>query len=194
MVDRLNRLGCEDSPGLYSSIAACVPLDGFHLTREQLSSLPDAASAHACRGAAFTFDASSFLELVKSLRDPLLPEGKTIFAPSFDHAIKDPVQDDISIPPTAKIVVFEGNYLSLDRGHWKEAAELMDELWFVEVEVRTARQRLITRHIRTGITANEVEAARRADESDLVNGQEIIAGRLEAQEVITSIEDGIFQQ
>ena len=151
--------------------------------------MPDPATAHGRRGAAFTFDASSFLNLVRDLRKPLLPESKTLYAPSFDHAMKDPVADDISVHPTARVVIFEGNYLSLNKGLWKEAATLMDELWFVEVDFETAKRRLVERHIKAGIAKNEHEATARVDENDLVNGQEIVGDRLEVQEVIFSRED-----
>lgn len=153
--------------------------------------MPDPSTAHARRGAAFTFDAPAFLELVKKLRKPLCPETGTIYAPSFDHAVKDPVADDIPIAASSRIVVFEGNYLSLGSGapEWKEAAEMMDELWFVDVAEDVARQRLIKRHVTSGVAANEEEAGRRADENDLVNGKEIVEGRLEVHEVIHSRED-----
>lgn len=65
-------------------------MDGYHLSRRQLDALPDPVSAHARRGAEFTFDGESFLKLVKKLREPLCPESQTLFAPSFDHAMKDP--------------------------------------------------------------------------------------------------------
>lgn len=164
-------------------------MDGFHLPRAQLSAMPDPATAHSRRGAAFTFDDTSFLELVKELREPLLPESKTLYAPSFDHAVKDPVENDIPINPAARIVIFEGNYLSLNKGLWKEAAELMDQLWFQEVDFDTARKRLVERHVKAGIAKDEEEAGRRADENDLVNGREIIEDRMQVHEVITSIED-----
>lgn len=164
-------------------------MDGYHLSRAQLSAMPDPTMAHARRGATFTFDANSFLELVKELRKPLLPESKTLYAPSFDHSVKDPVADDIPIHPSARIVIFEGNYLSLNKGFWKEAAELMDELWLVEVDFDTARRRLVERHVKAGIAKDEEEAGKRADELDLVNGKEIVDDRLEVQEVIVSHED-----
>ena len=153
--------------------------------------MPDPHTAHARRGAAFTFDASAFLELVKDLRAPLCPETGTIFAPSFDHAVKDPVADDIPIPAHSRIIVMEGNYLSLGSGapEWKQAAEMMDELWFVEVDEDVARRRLTKRHVASGIAANEEEGRRRADENDLVNGTEIMEGRLPVTEVIYSRED-----
>ncbi len=97
--------------------------------------------------------------------------------------------DDIAIAPTARIVVFEGNYLALDRAPWREAAGLMDELWFVEVDFEVARRWLVRRHVRAGIARDEEEARRRVAENDLVNGREIVDGRLEVQEVIVSRED-----
>lgn len=164
-------------------------MDGYHLSRAQLSALPDPVTAHARRGAAFTFDEKKFLSLVKKLREPLLPESSTLYVPSFDHAIKDPVENSIAIPSSARILLFEGNYLSLNKGLWKEAASLMDELWFVEVDMEIARRRLVKRHIEAGIVNDETEANKRVTENDFVNGREILDNRLPVQELIFSKED-----
>jgi pantothenate kinase len=164
-------------------------MDGYHLSRSQLDALPDPITAHARRGAAFTFDGESFLSLVKKLREPLCPETHTLYAPSFDHSVKDPVVDDIAIAPSVRIILFEGNYLSLNKSPWKDAAELMDELWFVDVDFDTARERLIHRHVKAGIAKDEEDAGKRADENDLVNGREIVDGRLDVHEVVKSRED-----
>lgn len=187
VVRRINEKYADQFPGsVLSAIAVCVPMDGYHLSRAQLLSLPDPAMAVAKRGAAFTFSAETFLALVKKLRDPLLPDSPTLYAPSFDHAIKDPVENDIAIHVATRIVLFEGNYLSLNKGLWKEAASLMDELWFVEVDFDTARRRLVQRHIRSGVAKDEAEANRRITENDFVNGREIIEDRLEVHELIIS--------
>ncbi|THZ96308.1 P-loop containing nucleoside triphosphate hydrolase protein [Aureobasidium pullulans] len=197
VANRLNQLHHEQTPALAQNdeLAAFIPMDGYHLSRAQLDAMPDPNTAHARRGAAFTFDASSFLELVKKLRQPISPETRTLYAPSFDHAQKDPVNDDIPIHPEARILIFEGNYLSLGTGapEWKEAAELMDELWFVEVEEHVARERLVKRHIEAGIAKDEDEARKRADENDLVNGREIVQNRLSVHEVIKSKDDGSWK-
>ena len=191
---RLNALHNEESPGCASTpIAAFIPMDGYHLSRAQLSAMPDPTTAHSRRGAAFTFDDKAFYDLVKTLREPLLPESKTVYAPSFDHAVKDPVADDIPIHPSARVVIFEGNYLSLSKGLWKEAAGLMDELWFVEVDFEVAKRRLVDRHIKAGIASDKGEAEMRADENDLVNGKEIVEGRLDVDEVIVSKEDAAWK-
>ncbi|GAB7361505.1 hypothetical protein MBLNU230_g1561t1 [Neophaeotheca triangularis] len=189
----LNKRHAAEKPGLAAGpgIATFLPMDGYHLSRAQLDAMPDPNTAHARRGAAFTFDAPAFLKLVKALRAPICPESGTLYAPSFDHAVKDPVQNDIPIAPASRIVVFEGNYLSLGTGaqEWKEAAEMMDELWFVDVEMQVARKRLMARHVVSGIAENEEAAGRRADENDLVNGREIVDGRLPVHEIVVSRED-----
>ncbi|KAL1968781.1 hypothetical protein VTN77DRAFT_1142 [Rasamsonia byssochlamydoides] len=191
MVDRINKLYAQEHPTL-PPVATFVPMDGYHLTRAQLAAMPDPVYAVARRGAAFTFDPDKFLRLVKVLREELTPETQTIYAPSFDHAVKDPVEDDIPIPPTSRVIFFEGNYLSLNKEPWSTAARLMDELWFVEVDFETARKRLIHRHVQAGIAKDEAEADKRARENDLVNGREILDHRMEVQEIIISKEDSAW--
>lgn len=180
-------------------VAAFVPMDGYHLTRAQLSAMPDPATAHARRGAEFTFDGASFLKLVRALREPLPPVPApgaggpyppgTVLAPSFDHAVKDPKEDDIPILPGHRLVVFEGNYVALDKEPWSSAAGLMDEVWFVDVDFAVARRRLVVRHVKAGIAKDEAEADRRAVENDLPNGEEIVGKRLPVDEVIESRDD-----
>ncbi|OOF97766.1 hypothetical protein ASPCADRAFT_513443 [Aspergillus carbonarius ITEM 5010] len=185
MSNLINQRHLRHHPQL-PQIATHIPMDGYHLTRSQLSAMPDPTYALARRGAAFTFDGEKFLTLVQALREEITPETQSLFAPSFDHAVKDPVDDDISIPASCRVVFFEGNYLSLDREPWRTAAGLMDELWFVEVEFDVARERLVRRHVKAGIARDEEEARRRVDENDLLNGKEIVEGRLGVQEVVVS--------
>ncbi|OTA54009.1 phosphoribulokinase/uridine kinase [Hypoxylon sp. EC38] len=188
VVAALNIRHASLHPDAAAPPAVFVPMDGYHLTRAQLSAMPDPAHAHARRGAEFTFDGASFLRLVQTLRSPP-PAVETVFAPSFDHAVKDPKADDIAILPTHRIVVFEGNYVCLDKEPWREAAALMDERWFVEVDFETARRRLVKRHVKAGIARDEEEAGRRADENDLVNGEQIVKNRVDVDEVIVSRDD-----
>lgn len=192
--NRINERHVQQSPGIANSnpLSAFIPMDGFHLSRIQLDAMPDPDSAHARRGAEFTFDGDAFLALVKKLREPICPEIQTIYAPSFDHAIKDPIENDIPIVPSVRIVIFEGNYCALAKKPWEIAAEMMDELWFVDVDFDVARKRLIHRHVQAGIAKDEEEAARRADENDLINGQEIIRDRLDVHELIRSQDDPLW--
>lgn len=44
-------------------------------------------------GAPWTFNSKKLREVVEKLKD-----RKEILVPSFDHAVKDPVEDDIKVP------------------------------------------------------------------------------------------------
>ncbi|KAI5302964.1 hypothetical protein KEM56_000175 [Ascosphaera pollenicola] len=193
LAERINAIYKETNPDptlpTLSPIAESVSMDGYHLYRHELAAMPDPVYAADRRGAAFTFNAGRFLALVKELRQPLTGESKTIYAPSFDHAKKDPVEDDVPIPPTARVLFFEGNYLALNKHPWTECAKLMDELWFVEVDFEVARHRLIRRHLDAGLAPTWELADQRARENDLVNGQEIVDNMLHVDEVIKSTED-----
>ncbi|PLB54388.1 putative panthothenate kinase [Aspergillus steynii IBT 23096] len=185
MANRINSLYSTQHPGSLP-VATVVPMDGYHYTRAELAQMPDPEYAVARRGAAFTFDGEKFLKLVQALRDPLTPESQSLYAPSFDHAVKDPVDGDIAIPASRRVIFFEGNYLSLNKAPWNQAAQLMDELWLVEVDFEVARKRLVQRHVKAGIAPNEAEANKRVTENDLVNGKEIIEERLDVQEIVSS--------
>ncbi|RMZ75044.1 hypothetical protein DV737_g5498, partial [Chaetothyriales sp. CBS 132003] len=175
--------------GSQPNLAIAVPLDGYHLTRQQLAEMANADEAIFRRGAAFTFDSNGYCQLVRRVRAPLEATTATIYAPSFDHAIKDPVAMDIGIPPTARIVVFEGLYVALDREGWRDAAELMDELWFLDVAIAVAAERVAQRNYAAGISGSLEESRARAEASDMRNGREILAERLDVQELIQSVED-----
>ncbi|KAB5515197.1 P-loop containing nucleoside triphosphate hydrolase protein [Coniochaeta sp. 2T2.1] len=173
-------------------LATYIPMDGYHLTRAQLSAMPDPVTAHARRGAEFTFDGQAFLELIESLRRPEGEDGEVIYAPSFDHSIKDPVPHSIPILPLPanKIVVVEGIYVLLDKEPWRTAAGMFDLKVFVKVDRETARRRLVRRHVAAGIVRDEEEGDRRARENDLVNGDLIEDKLLEVDVVVESREDG----
>ncbi|PVH84355.1 phosphoribulokinase/uridine kinase [Cadophora sp. DSE1049] len=189
ITSRLNALSSSSTSSLVP-IATYIPMDGYHFPLAYLHSLPDPAHALARRGAPFTFDSASYLTLIRTLRPPLTPTTPTISAPSFSHTTKDPIANAIPIPSTSRILIFEGNYLSLDKGTWKEAAELMDEHWLVDVEEEVAGQRLVKRHVKSGVAEDEEGAWKRARENDLPNGREIVEGRRKGiDEIVVSRED-----
>lgn len=176
---RLNELENADS-----EFAVCIPMDGYHLPRAQLAAMPDPATAIHRRGAAFTFDGDGYYRLVQSLREPLTADSPTIYAPSFDHAIKDPVENDIPIRPESKVVIFEGLYLSLNREPWSQAAALVDESWFIDVDREVARSRLVKRHVASGIVPDAQAAEDRIRTTDFLNADDIMDNRLPVQEVL----------
>lgn len=135
--------------------AVCVSMDGWHYTRSSLSSFPNAKEAFDRRGAEWTFDAARFADFVTQVkRQPT----DTLKAPSFDHARKDPVDDDIIIEPHHRVVVFEGLYCNCNVGDWKRAAQQFDTRLAFHIDLQEAKQRLIVRHVATGVAKDEEEA------------------------------------
>lgn len=93
VVESLNAIyATSTGSGPNSRFAVTVPMDGFHYTSQHLLRMPQPEVAVHRRGAAFTYDSEGFLNFVEALHKSGTSETPTsIFAPSFDHAIKDPV-------------------------------------------------------------------------------------------------------
>src|SRR5690606_29827441 len=130
--------------------------DGRPSLRAWYDLLPSSISRFNCtdsfrhdsarRGSPFTFNSPRLLQLVQALAAPI--SDAPIKAPSFDHSLKDPVEDDITILPTHRIVIMEGNYLSFSplplsitpttasnvtytaSEPWKNIAETFNERYF----------------------------------------------------------------
>ncbi|KAF7353687.1 p-loop containing nucleoside triphosphate hydrolase protein [Mycena venus] len=182
------------APPIQSDTAILVGLDGWHLTRAELSLFPDAKLAHERRGIHWTFDGKGYVEFVKALRLPLSSpaspsEIKAITAPAFSHALKDPTPDAISVYPHHRLVLIEGLYTFLSIEPWSEASALLDERWFLHVDDAEACRRLVKRHVETGICANEEEARLRAEGNDIPNGRFVSEHMLKPTKFIESIDD-----
>ncbi|MDX2876668.1 nucleoside/nucleotide kinase family protein, partial [Streptomyces ipomoeae] len=54
------------------------------------------------------------------------------------------------VPPTARLVITEGNYLLLDDAPWTRVRSHLDETWFCELDEPERVRRLIARHERFG--------------------------------------------
>lgn len=173
----LTRLNAMPANGPLKPVVA-VAMDGFHYTRAQLDAFSDPAEAHKRRGAPWTFDVDAVLDLVRQLHASTLVEPherQDILAPSFDHAIKDPVPDDISIPAAASVVILEGNYLLLDNDSWRDVGPLLDFRILVHVSHEEARQRVAHRHVTSGIEPTLDLGQKRFDSNDGINGELIRA-------------------
>jgi pantothenate kinase len=153
-------------PSTNSPVAILVGLDGWHLTRDQLRAMVDPKLAFDRRGAHWTFDPISYYSFIKQLSEPI-SGSRIIKAPSFDHALKDPIPESIDILANHRIVIIEGLYVLLTEKGWKEAADLLDERWLIDVDVEEARRRLLKRHVITGVAADETEAVWRVDNNDM---------------------------
>jgi pantothenate kinase len=132
--------------------AVLVPMDGFHLADEQLVAL----GRRERKGAPDTFDAEGYVALLERCR--LAPErGETVYAPRFVREIEESYAAAIAVPPEARIVLTEGNYLLLDEAPWSELDRVLDVRYHLDVPGDVRRERLIARHVAFG---KDPEAAR----------------------------------
>lgn len=186
IVRRVNRLWPEKSCSFDSQVgppevATFLPMDGFHLYRYQLDAMEDPEEAHARRGAPWTFDPELLLKCLKTLR----VQG-SVYAPSFDHGVGDPVQDDIFVSLQHKVVIVEGNYLLLQEGAWKDVSSVFDEKWFIEVNIETAMQRVLKRHLSTGKPPDV--AKWRIEYNDRPNAELVMKSKTNADLIIKSVD------
>ncbi|KAH0838852.1 P-loop containing nucleoside triphosphate hydrolase protein [Lanmaoa asiatica] len=192
LVQRINALlKTHPSPSQSESEAILIGVDGWHLTRAQLDAMDDPKRAHDRRGIHWTFDAPAYVDFVARLRHsfPTDHSDPDIYAPSFDHALKDPTPDAVVIKPSHRIVVIEGLYTMLDIDPWRRAAAQMDERWWVHIDPARAKTRLVKRHVQTGIAKDMDEAVWRAENNDEDNGRFISRNLFAVTYTIQSIDD-----
>ncbi|MFE0732781.1 nucleoside/nucleotide kinase family protein [Streptomyces antibioticus] len=133
--------------------AAHVPMDGFHLADAEL----DRLGRRDRKGAPDTFDAAGYAALLRRLREE--GDGEDIvYAPGFERELEQPLAGALPVPPTARLIVTEGNYLLLGTGAWTRVRAALDEVWFVETDEEERLRRLIARHERFGKSPTEAAA------------------------------------
>lgn len=143
-------------------LIALLPMDGYHLLNEVL----DERGLRDVKGSPDTFDVQSYITLLQNVRNN---PDQMWYAPDFDRENDKPVPDKIVIPPQARLIITEGNYLLLP-GKWAPIKELCDETWFLDVDHDVERTRLVKRHIEE-IGRTAIDAARFVERSDLANAK-----------------------
>lgn len=128
----------------FAQASQVVPMDGFHLANTELARLGRAAR----KGAPDTFDASGYVHLLRRIRAQ--GDGPTIYAPDYRRELEEGVAGAIAIESPTPLILTEGNYLLLDEGAWGQVRGVLDEVWYLDVEVSVRRERLLSRHMRFG--------------------------------------------
>ena len=91
----------------------------------------------------------------------------------------------LAVPPEARLVVTEGNYLLAESGAWPRARAALDEVWFLRIDPVLRRERLIARHMRFGRGPEEARA--RADGTDETNARLIEATAARADRIVDGV-------
>jgi pantothenate kinase len=156
---------------------AHVPMDGFHLADVQL----DRLGLRHRKGAPETFDAAGYhCTLTRILEND---GAGPVYAPGFERELEQPIAAAIAVPPEARLILTEGNYLLMDEGEWPKVRATMAEVWYVDLPDQVRRDRLVERHVRFGKTP---DAAREwVDRSDEANAVLVRKLRSSADLVVT---------
>lgn len=130
---------------------AHVPMDGFHLADVEL----DRLGRRHRKGAPDTFDTSGYLSTLRRIKEDV---PGIVYAPGFERTLEQPIAASIPIPTVARLIITEGNYLLMPDGEWPEIRALMAEVWYVDLDERERRRRLVDRHVEFGKDVEEATA------------------------------------
>lgn len=153
--------------------AALVPMDGFHLDNAIL----DVRGRRFAKGSPDTFDVAGFESVLRRLK-----AGGEVIVPVFDRYIDVSRGSARVVPPEARIIVAEGNYLLLCEAPWDRLQDLWDLTAFIDVPVAELERRLIDRWLHHGLS--DAEARRRAYDNDIPNARRVTDGSRAAEMVI----------
>lgn len=160
---------------------AHVPMDGFHLADVQL----DRLGSRSRKGAPDTFDADGYAHLLQRI---VVEPDSWIYAPGFDRTLEQPVAAAMFVPPSARLVVTEGNYLLLSEERWERARAQLAEVWYVSGDDDLRRSRLVDRHVTFGKEA--ADAAAWVEQTDEANAAVVVAAAERADRVVVNGPDG----
>ncbi|MFF5004826.1 nucleoside/nucleotide kinase family protein [Streptomyces phaeochromogenes] len=163
--------------------AAYLPLDGFHLSNAQLERL----GLTARKGSEPSFDVWGYVDLLRRVLDE---PGRDIYVPDYDRTLDEPVAARHVVPPTARLIVTEGNYLACDLPGWRDAYVFMEECWYVEAPGDVRQLRLVERQLAGG--RDEAQARDWVATNDDPNGELVEKSRDRCRRILSTIGMDMF--
>jgi pantothenate kinase len=103
-----------------------IPMDGFHLANAVLLR----TGLRQVKGAIETFDDAGYAHLIQRIRTQ--QPGETIYAPTFDRSLEEPIAGSIAVTSDVPLVITEGNYLLAETRCWPLARACLTESWFLD--------------------------------------------------------------
>lgn len=141
---------------------AILPMDGFHYDDAVLHAM----GRRPWKGAPDTFDVGGLRTTLKRLRDPA--EG-AVAVPVFDRSLEISRGSARIIGPEVRLILAEGNYLTLDADPWRSLRPCFDATVLIDVPEAELRRRLRQRWL--GYKLTEAEIDFKLDQNDLPNGR-----------------------
>ncbi len=139
--------------------AAALPMDGFHypnaVLQEQVRKLPDGREIHlsSLKGHPDTYDVARLRRAIQTL----IERPEFVMWPGYSRYIHDVVPDKYRVPQAMNLVIIEGNFLLLDRGHFQGVPALFNLRIYVDAPAPRIIANLMDRHIRGGRTVDDAK-------------------------------------
>jgi pantothenate kinase len=159
----------------FAGDAALLPMDGFHLADEELIRL----GRHRRKGAIDTFDAAGYVHALRRVRERIDP---VVYVPRFAREQELAIAGALPLRRETSLIITEGNYLLAD-GAFEPVRGLLTECWYLTLDPRLRRQRLIDRHIRHGRSREAAEEW--VDSTDEPNAAFIDLSRTRADVIVS---------
>jgi pantothenate kinase len=134
--------------GLPVGSVVIAPMDGFHLSNATLINY----DRRDRKGAWDTFDADGYINLLTRLKNQT---EAVIHAPDFDRDIDESIGSAIPIDIHTPLILAEGTFLFSQYGSWPKLSPLLDQGWFVHLDSKARQERLITRHMKHGMSLQQ---------------------------------------
>lgn len=165
-----------------------IGMDGWHYTNDELArrsardEAGDVISLRQRKGGPESFDVDALANALRRVRDA----EQDIALPVYDRRRHDPVADGVAVPASARIVLVEGNYMLNRTPPWDRVSGQLDVRLYLVCDESLARQRVIDRHIRGGLTADE--AHEKFEKNDRLNTR-IVLNTLNHADLIIRLDD-----
>lgn len=102
--------------------------------------------------------------------------------PVYSRKLHDPVADAVEVPADARIVLVEGNFLLSADPPWDTVSRLLDVKCYLESDLSEARERVLARHVRGGLSHEQALA--KFEVNDRFNTEAVLATRGHADVMI----------
>eukprot|EP00040_Diaphanoeca_grandis_P015879 m.81580 g.81580 ORF g.81580 m.81580 type:complete len:247 (-) comp25436_c0_seq1:1932-2672(-) len=161
-----------------------IPADGFHYSRSELLAMDDPEDKIYRRGMPVTFNADKLIQKLAQVTNTSADAPQVVKFPSFDHAIADPIEDDVIFDRSKhRVVIVEGLYLLYDGENWDGISTFWDLKIFIESDLDKCVERLKERNkCIPGYTHEEI--ATRCEVVDRANSLVVIGSKVNADMVV----------
>ncbi len=168
---------------LGAGVFVCVGMDGWHwpnhILQERTTCNPDGQIVPLSKrkGGPDSFDVPALAAALGELKNA----RAAVHLPIYDRRLHEPVPDGLTVPPETRLILLEGNYVLCPTPPWDQVFEQLHPRLMLVADPAIARQRVIARHIRGGMSPAQAEekfACNDRFNTDVVQSTAVHADRL----------------